>query len=328
MHTILGAGGPISNALTKELEAQGFPVRLVSRRKVETRTPATTWVGADLKDEKALVAAVTGASVIYMCAGLQYNKKVWAVEWPLIIRNVVKAAQATGARLIFFDNVYMYGHVQGPMTEETPYRPGSVKGAIRTDVAKYVMGEVAKGTLRASIARAADFYGAETKNSFFDMLVLDKYAKGQKAMWMGDPNSLHSFTYVPDAAKALYLLGAHPETDGQVWHMPTAPALKGTEFLALAADVLHTKPRYTRLSKRALQLIGLFNKPVGETVELYYQYQYDYIFNSKKIEDYFGIQPTSYREGIAASAALAHSQPLKGKAKLQGLPQMSTAEVQ
>ncbi|ANE51564.1 NAD-dependent epimerase/dehydratase family protein [Flavisolibacter tropicus] len=298
MHTILGAGGPVSNALAKELEAHQLPVKLVSRRKVETHIPTTTWVGADLKNEASLLKAVQGASVIYMCAGLRYDKKVWAAEWPLIIRNVVKAAQVTGARLIFFDNVYMYGHVQGAMTEQTPYNPGSVKGKIRAEVANYVMGEIKKGTIKGSIARAADFYGAENKNSFLDMLVLDKYAKGQKAMWMGDPNSLHAFTYVPDAAKALYLLGQHPETDGQVWHMPTAPALKGTEFVNLAAEILHTKPRYTRLSKIALQLIGLFNKPVGETVELYYQYQYDYIFSSKKIEDYFGIQPTPYREGI------------------------------
>lgn len=302
MHTILGAGGPISNALTKELEAHQLPVKLVSRHKVETQVPTTTWVSADLKDEASLLKATEGATVIYMCAGLRYDKKVWAVEWPLIIRNVVKAAQVTGARLIFFDNVYMYGHVQGPMTEQTPYNPSSAKGKIRSEVANYFMGEIKKGTIKGSIARAADFYGAENKNSFLDMLVLDKYAKGQKAMWMGDPNSRHAFTYVPDAGKALYLLGQHPETDGQVWHMPTAPALKGSEFIHLAAEVLHAKPRYTRLSKTALQLIGFFNKPVGETVELYYQYQYDYIFSSKKIEDYFGIKPTAYREGIQKAA--------------------------
>jgi nucleoside-diphosphate-sugar epimerase len=277
-------------------------------------------MGADLKDEAGLLAAVNGATVIYMCAGLQYNKKVWAAEWPLIIRNVVKAAQATGARLIFFDNVYMYGHVEGPMTEQTPYKPGSIKGQIRAEVANYLMSEVKKGTLSASIARAADFYGAETRNSFFDMMVLDKYAKGQKAMWMGNPHSLHSFTYVPDAAKALYLLGTHPETDGQVWHMPTAPALKGTEFMQLAADILHTQPRYTRLSKWALRLIGLFNKPVGETVELFYQYEYDYIFNSKKIEDYFGIQPTSYREGIRAETQRTPT-ALKGETRASGFTQ-------
>ncbi|HYH16082.1 MAG TPA: NAD-dependent epimerase/dehydratase family protein [Flavisolibacter sp.] len=316
MHTILGAGGPVSNALTKELEAHDLPVRLVSRRKVQTNKPTTSWIGADLKDESSLLAAVEGATVIYMCAGLQYDKKVWAVEWPMIIRNVVKAAQLTGARLIFFDNVYMYGHVQGVMTEQTPYHPGSVKGKIRAEVANYLMSEVKKGTIRASIARAADFYGAETKNSFLDMLVLDKYAKGQKAMWMGNPHSLHSFTYVPDAGRALYLLGTHPETDGQVWHMPTAPAMKGIEFMQLAANVLHTQPRYTRLSKLALRLIGLFNKPVGETVELYYQYQYDYVFSSKKIEDYFGIQPTSYRQGIEAAASIPVTPPApKGESR-------------
>ena len=111
MHTILGAGGPVSNVLMKLLLQQGITVRLVSRRKIVPPDNAT-WVGADLKNRQQVLDATKGSSVIYMCAGLQYNKKVWQQEWPLIMQNIIDAAKACNARLIFFDNVYMYGHVK------------------------------------------------------------------------------------------------------------------------------------------------------------------------------------------------------------------------
>jgi nucleoside-diphosphate-sugar epimerase len=295
MHTILGAGGPVSNALTKELLQKGETIRLVSRRKIET---TGTWVGADLKDYQQLQAAVGNASVIYMCAGLRYDKKIWATEWPLIMQNLIDITKETGARLIFFDNVYMYGLVPRPMTEETPYNPSSGKGEIRARIAEKLMQEIKAGNIRACIARAADFYGAEGLNSFFDLMVLANYAKKSKAMWLGNPDSKHSFTYVPDAAKAMTVLGQHTESDNQIWHLPTAPALTGREFMQLAASVFNTQPQYRRLNKLMLNFIGLFNKPIGETAEMYYQYQYDYVFSSAKFEKAFGVQPTPYAIGF------------------------------
>jgi len=35
--------------------------------------------------------------------------------------NTIEACKRAGAKLIFFDNVYMYGRVNGSMTEETPF---------------------------------------------------------------------------------------------------------------------------------------------------------------------------------------------------------------
>lgn len=297
MHTILGAGGPVSNALARELSQNKQAVRLVSRRQIHTAGKAT-WMGADLKDYRQLLQAVQGSSVIYMCAGLRYDKKVWAIEWPLILQNLIDVTKATGARLIFFDNVYMYGHVQGAMTEETPYNPMSKKGEIRAAVAEKLMAEARAGNLHASIARAADFYGAESQNSFFDSMVLAKYARKQKAQWLGNPDSKHTFTYVPDAGKAVYLLGQHPETDNQVWHVPTAPALTGREFLELAAGVFHTPPEFMKVNKFMLQALGLFSKAIGETAEMYYQYEYDYIFSSEKFQQAFQVRPTAYTDGL------------------------------
>lgn len=297
MHTILGAGGPVANALTKELLNAGEKVRLVSRRPV-TQFAGAEWVGADLKNAGQVQNAVRGASVIYVCAGLQYDKKIWAVEWPLIMQNLIDAAKSTGARLIFFDNVYMYGHVQGPMKEDTPYKPSSVKGAIRAKIADRLLQESKAGNIKATIARAADFYGAETLNSFYDSMVLAKFAKGEKAMWLGNVQSQHSFTYVADAGRAMFLLGQNEATDNQIWHLPTAKPLKGKQFIDLAASAFNTNPKYMRVNKFMLQTMGLFNKLISESAEMYYQYQYDYIFDSSKFESFFGMQPTSYEQGI------------------------------
>lgn len=297
MHTILGAGGPVANCLAKELLNAGEKVRLVSRKPV-TQFANAEWVRADLKNAEQVQNAVRGASVIYACAGLQYDKKIWAVEWPLIMQNLIDAARVTGARLIFFDNVYMYGHVQGPMKEDTAYSPSSVKGSIRATIADRLMQEAKAGNIKATIARAADFYGAETLNSFYDSMVLAKFAKGEKAMWLGNTQSQHSFTYVPDAGRAMFLLGQHETADNQVWHLPTAKPLTGKQFIHLAASIFNTNPSYMRVNKLMLQTMGIFNKLISESVELYYQYQYDYIFDSSKFESFFGMKPTAYEQGI------------------------------
>jgi nucleoside-diphosphate-sugar epimerase len=297
MHTILGAGGPVSNALTKELINHGGEVHLISRKPV-TQFSGVRWTGVDLKNRKELLKAVKDTGVIYMTAGLKYDKKVWALEWPVIMQNVIDVASETGARLIFFDNVYMYGHVKGAMTENTPYNPSSKKGEIRAKIAEQLMSESKRNNIRATIARAADFYGAESMNSFLDSMVLQKISKGEKAMWMGNPESRHSFTYVPDAGKAMYLLGQDADTSNKIWHLPTAPAMKGKEFIELAAKIYGVQPKYMKVNKLMLQALGAFNPLISETVELYYQYQFDYIFDSSVFEKYFGISPTSYEEGM------------------------------
>lgn len=297
MHTILGAGGPVANSLTKVLLAAGETVRLVSRKQIQTSGSAT-WIGADLKDFEQLKKAIHGSTIIYMCAGLRYDKKIWAAEWPVIMQNLIDAAKFTGARLIFFDNVYMYGHVKGIMTENTPYNPSSKKGEIRARIAEHLMSESKSGNINATIARAADFYGAESMNSFFDSMVLAKYAKKQKAMWLGNAATKHSFTYVPDTGESLFTLAEDRESGNQIWHLPTAPALTGKEFIELAARVFNTQPRYMQVNKLLLNTIGLFNKLIQETAEMYYQYEFDYIFSSEKFEKAYNISPTSYEDGI------------------------------
>jgi len=298
MHTILGAGGPVANALTAQLIQANQNIRLVSRRPVDITNPNVQWHKADLLQAAEVIAATKGSTVIYMCAGLVYDKDVWQQQWPVIIQNIIDAAKAHNARLIFFDNVYMYGLVNGPMFETTPYNPVSIKGEVRAKVATQLMDEVKAGNVQATIARAADFYGAESLNSFFDSMVLSKHSKGERAMWLGKPNTKHSFTYIPDAGRAMYLLGQNPESDNQIWHLPTPPPLTGIEFMNLAASIFNVQPKYMKVNKLMLQLLGLFDKVTKGAVEMYYQYDHNYIFNSTKFENAFGVKPTSYADGI------------------------------
>jgi len=298
MHTILGAGGPVANALTQELLNHNETIRLVSRRQTTITGKNLTWQKADLLNYNEVLEATKGSTVIYLCAGLVYDAEIWKQQWPIIMQNVINATKAANARLIFFDNVYMYGLVNGPMLEDTPYKPISKKGKVRAKIADQLMTEVKAGNIQASILRAPDFYGTDSKNSSFDMMLLDKYVKKETAQWVGDPKKKHNYVYIPDCGKAMYLLGQNPQSDNQIWHAPTAAPLTGKEFINMAANIYQVKPKFMSINKFMLWVFGLFNKLVAGVVEMYYQYDHDYDFNSSKFEKAFNFKPTSYEEGI------------------------------
>lgn len=302
IHTILGAGGAVANALTRELLTRQLSVRLVSRHPA-SRTDAAS-MAADLTDPAQTLRAVDGSAVVYLCVGLPYNFALWRRDWPRIINNTIEACAKTQARLIFFDNVYMYGRTEGPMTEDTPYDPSSRKGDLRARLATQIMSEVRKGNITAIIARAADFYGPGTgKTSIPDVLVFQRLLKGQRAQWLVDADKPHSLTFVPDAARALALLATDANAWNQVWHLPTAsPAITGKEFIQEAARILGKKPGITILPAWMIRIGGLFDRTTAELYEMLYQYAYDYRFDSAKFEKAYHFTPTSYEEGIKATA--------------------------
>ena len=156
MHTILGAGGTIANELVKELTGNHEPFRLVGRNPKPAGS-ASELKRADLTDAASVKEAIAGSEIVYLLAGLTYNIKIWQEQWPRIMTNVIEGCKAAKAKLIFFDNVYSYGLVKGPMTEATPYQPCSKKGEVRAAIANQLLQETKAGNLQAMIARCADF---------------------------------------------------------------------------------------------------------------------------------------------------------------------------
>jgi len=301
MHIILGAGGAIGTPLGAELLARQQKVRAVSR---SGAGPAgVEAVRADLNDPDDVLRAVEPGATVHLLAGLKYDRRVWQEQWPRIMRNVVRACSEKGARLIFFDNVYLYGRVDGPMTEETPVRPTSRKGEVRAGIVDFLQNEMAAGRVTAAIARSADFYGPHAdKTGVLSILVFQRLAAGKSAQVLVDPDRKHSYTYTPDCAKALCLLADADDAFGQAWHLPTAhPALTGRELIDLAAKALGVAPRVSVLPAWMMKTLGLVVPMMRELAEMLYQNDRDYLFDSSKFERRFSFTPTPYAEGIRAS---------------------------
>lgn len=198
-----------------------------------------------------------------------------------------------------YRTVDAYGPVSGPTTEETPIRPTTKKGGIRADALAALMRAEDDG-LQVSVARSADFYGPGATTSMFNSMVLDAIAAGKRPTWMLNATLPHSMTYTPDIGTALAILGTDPRGFGGVWHVPTAPALTGQEYIALASK---DGAAFTVMSKSTLRMGGLFIRVARESLELSYQNSEPYTFDSTKFESTLGVGPTPYSEGIASSLA-------------------------
>ena len=298
---ILGAGGAIGNELAATLAEKNTPFRLVGRN---PRPVAGAEVfAADLSDLQQTVAAVSGATVVCLVVGLKYDLATWKELWPRIMANTIEACKQTQARLLFFDNVYMYGRVDGPMTEQTPYAPCSKKGAIRAQIATALMEEVKRGNLVAMIARSADFYGPNVGNSVPNALVFEPFAKAATASWLVNATVPHSLTFTPDAARGVAMLAERETAWNQIWHLPTSPAPPtGKEFIEMAAAEFGVRPKYRVLSKPMLRVAGLYDPRVRESYEMLYQWDSPYLFDSSKFAMEFGSAATPYCEGIRITA--------------------------
>jgi len=298
MQTILGSTGVIGTELAKSLTQYTDKIRLVSRNPKRIN-PTDQLVIADLTNFNEVLTAIEGSEVVYLTVGLPYKINIWQTQWPLIMQNVISACKTHRAKLVFFDNVYAYGLVKSWMKEDTMINPSSKKGEVRAQISQMIMSEVEKGNLDAIIARSADFYGPNTPLSFVTVTVFDNFRKGKKAQWFIDASKKHSMTYTPDAAKATAILGNTKSAYNQIWHLPTDKnVLTGKEFIELSATAFGVKPDYMVLKKWMIQMVGIFVPVLKESIEMLYQNEYDYLFDSTKFEKKFNFTPTSYKDGI------------------------------
>lgn len=297
-HILLGAGGSIGNTLANELLANNEHVKLVSRSRNKLNNAESAKANLTIFNE--VKDSIEENSIVYLLAGLQYNIKIWKEQWPIIMKNTVEACKSKNARLIFFDNVYSYGKVDGSMTERTPFNPSSKKGEVRAKLNEYLLNEMGNKNITAMITRAADFYGPYSeKGSIPYNLIFKNLANGKRAQCLANVKTKHSYTYTNDCGKALYLLSKTDSAFNQTWHMPTAnPALTSQDFIKIVAQKLGVKPGYFVLTKWMVKLTGIFDGVVREIYEMLYQNEFDYIFDSSKFGKHFNFKPTPYEKGI------------------------------
>jgi nucleoside-diphosphate-sugar epimerase len=299
MQTILGSGGAIGIPLAKELKKYTDQIRLVSRNPKKINETDELYP-IDLNDYSKIDKAIAGSEVVYVVIGFEYKLSVWQEKWPSFMKAVINACKTHNAKLVFFDNVYMYDKSAIPhMIETSPIHAPSKKGEVRQQLHEMIMSEVEKNTLTALIARSADFYGPDNKSSALNMMVVDNFMKGKKAQAFGNINKIHTYTFTPDAAKATALLGNTVDAFNQVWHVPTTKdKLTNLQWIQLIANELKVEAKIQTIPVWLIKILGLFIPVMKEFPEMIYQYEQDYIFDSTKFEKRFGIVATAPKDGI------------------------------
>jgi nucleoside-diphosphate-sugar epimerase len=300
MQTILGAGGIIATEIAKELyQNYTKEIRLVSRNPKKVNVTDEIF-SADLTQPKQAQEAVEGSTIVYLTVGLEYKSTVWQAQWVLIMQNVIDACKMHKSKLVFFDNCYMYGQVNGKMDENTPFLTKSIKGFVRKETANLLLSEMKNDTIDAVICRSPEFYGPVGTISFVNATVFDNIKNRKTIQVFLDDSTIQTMIYTPDAAKATALIANTPDAYHQTWHLPCdTNRLNSRQLIALCEEIKGEKLKYNVYGKTMIKIFGFIIPFVKESLELLYQWEYDYVFDCTKFNQRFpDFKTTTLKQGI------------------------------
>jgi nucleoside-diphosphate-sugar epimerase len=301
VNVIFGTG-PLGLAVARRLAASGAQVRLVNRSGRAADAPkGAAVVACDATDLASSRRACEGSSVVFHCATGAYGR--WAEFLPPLMNGIIEGAAAAKARLVYGDNLYAYGPVDGPLREDLPYRPNGPNTRARAEVATTLMDAHAAGKVRATIGRASDFYGPHVLQSKAGDIIFARALAGKPAQVVGDPDELHTYTYIDDFAAGLVTLAQREEALGQVWHLPSAETVTTRRFVEMVFAQAGQAARMRPAPKIAISLMALFMPPMKAVMETMYQSESSWVVDDGKFVRAFGDLATPHDKAIEVTLA-------------------------
>ncbi len=296
--------GVVGRETASLLAARGDEVRIVQRHRPQGIPSGSAFQGADAEDGEAMRRACAGVGAVACCIGLPYDSALWARAWPRAMSNLIDGCAASGARLVFADNLYMYGPQTRPLTEDMPLTSYGKKPRVRAEITQLWRKAHDAGKVRAVAVRAADFYGPDASTSVISAYGVARFLAGKPALVPYPPDNPHDFTYVPDFARALVsLIDSPDDAYGQAWHVPHAPTRTLRDVLALAAARVGVKARVMVLPRGLAAIAGLFKKEIAEIAEMRFQWDRPYLVDSSKFAARFWSDATPFDKGLDATVA-------------------------
>lgn len=296
--TIFGYG-PVGSAVSARLLRRGQPVRIAQRSRPTGLPAGAAYCQANVLDPASVRETVRGSGQIVLAIGFQYSGKIWSRCWPLAMSNILEAAAKECARVVFVDDLYMYGPQDAPLTEAMPLTGYGTKPAVRAGITRQWQASSAEGRVLFTALRAPDFYGPHVGNSHLGRYSLAAIAKGKAPTMFVNPNFPHDFAYVPDFARGVVeLLDAPNEDFGQAWHLPCAPTRSAKQILQAASRVrgldlpVRTCPHWLR------KAMGVIMPVVGEMEEMDFQWDRPYRVDATRFAERFDFVPTALETGI------------------------------
>lgn len=300
-HVVFGSG-PVGRAIAAELLARGDRVRVVNR---SGRTPLSgraEVVAGDVADPAFARNACAEADVIYEC--LNPGWRHWPTLFPRLQANLIEGAAETNARYISFQNLWMYGRSHGqPLTEELRHAPEGPNAEARARMAEELLTEHREGRLQVAIGRASELFGPGVFGSLMGERVFPRALAAKPATVVGDPDTPHTYTYVPDLGRFLVALGERGEALGRVWHLPSPETVSTRQFLRLVFAEAGTSIRIRRLPRFAVRAMGTLRPDLRGAEEILYQYEEPFVVDHSNYSRTLGGEPTPLHEAISTTVA-------------------------
>jgi nucleoside-diphosphate-sugar epimerase len=292
---VLGAG-PVGRAIVAALVARGHRPVVVTRS--GTTVDGAEARTADLTDPEQARAALADATIAFSTAQPAYHR--WVEEFPALQASIVAAARDADVALIVVENLYGYGPHDGPLTEDLPMRPTTRKGTVRAGMWQSLLDASTRGELQMAAVRASDFVGPGIEGSAFGTRFFEPLRRGKPAQTIGALDALHSVTFVPDLAEALVRVAEDDTSWGRAWHAPCAPAVSQRRLAEIAAATIGRTGTIKSVPIWMLRTLGWFVKPIGEMVEMRYEFEEDFVVDSSAFTAHFGMEATPLEEALGA----------------------------
>lgn len=313
IHVVFGTG-QVGPALAQELLDAGHEVRIVSRRPGDgllerirggREDVACSIHAGDATEPKFVDSVCRGATTVYNCASPPYHK--WDSLLVPLFEGIRDGAGRAGAKHVVLDNLYMYGRPQqSPFDEDTPIRPCSSKGELRAELRRRLFDAHERGQVRATSGHASDFFGpGAAGSSLFGDRFFDRLRQGQALEVFGDPELPHGYTFIPDVARALAILGTDDRAMGKAWHLPTSWTGSTRGLVEAFASRVGHGGRVTRVPAWVLRLMGVWVPAARGLPEMMYQWTLPYVPDDRRFRQTFGISPTPTETAVAASLRFA-----------------------
>jgi nucleoside-diphosphate-sugar epimerase len=306
LHVIVGSG-LIGSTTAGLLAGAGEKVRILTRRGTGPEHPAIERVAADATDTARLRELTAGAAALYNCANPPYHR--WPTDWPPLHQAMLGAAEATGAVLVITSNLYGYGPVDRPMTEDMPLAATSVKGRVRAEMWRSALTAHEAGRVRVTEARGSDYLGPGAQSMLSERVVPGLLA-GKTVQVPANLDAPHSFTYTADMARTLVTIAADERAWGKPWHVPSNPPMTVREVTAALARIAGLPmPKVTRVPDWLLWTAGVFVPGIREFREVAYQFREPFVLDSSLATRTFGLEPTPMDEALRATIDVRRARP-------------------
>jgi nucleoside-diphosphate-sugar epimerase len=304
-HIVVGAG-QVGRHLAEQLTTQGHDVTVVSRS--GSGPDGVAKVAANAADRGRLSEIAEGADVLYNCVNPPYHR--WAQDWPPMAASFLAAAETSGAVLVTLGNLYVYGPVDGPLTEDLPLAATGTKGRVRAKMWADLLAAHQAGRIRVTELRASDYFGPGAGDqAYVGERFVPGVLAGKRVMFPRDPSLPHAWTYLPDVARALAIAGTDERAWGRAWHIPTGPAVSAQDFGArLAALAGAPAPRISKVPCTMMYLAGLVSPTMRELRETNHQWDRPFVLDSSDFETTFGVAPTPLDDALRATIAEARDE--------------------